>query len=451
MKRLLESLLGPGSRPPRWFSALAAAMLVLAGVFFWRAAVRHGDAVNLELTYNDQKVYMNMGAALKDSHYTYVIPRMRMPLYAVYTSLFYKTGTSVEDFYPIAKRANVLLSMLCVAALACGFRFWLGWGLAWAAALLSGFTWIVAKAAYVQPEVLLATLIGLSCGMLAELLRSPAWWKAVIAGMLVAGWHMTKASGPAILGIFFVAWTLKMLWPGPLSRKSLAVSAVILVGSFAAPIAPYCWQSVKIFGSPFYNTQSKYFVWCEDVDEKHAVQRMEVDVRPATAEEVARLPTAGKYLAAHSLGDMRKRIKKGYEGMMRNAVEQHAELFFALKLCACLLLLAIGLHPRKAWRLAKERAWEIAFVAGVIVAFALLFSWLQPIRVGPRMITSIHLVPLLFSLLWMREILRDETWKVGGMTLAADRVVVGLILLPTAAVLGWSVVQLQMPAHYFGG
>lgn len=451
MKRLLERLLGPGSRPPRWFVALCAVALAAAGVGFWKAAVRHGDEVNLEMTYNDQKVYMNMGAALKDTNYEFFIPRMRMPLYAVYTSLFYKTGTSVEDFYPIAKRANVLLSMLCVAALAWGFHFWLGWGLASAAALLSGFTWFVAKAGYVQPEVLLATLIGLSCAMLAELLRRPAWWKAVIAGLLLAGWHMTKASGPAILAIFFGVWTLKMIWPGETSRRALLIAAAVLVASFAAPIAPYSWRTAKIFGSPFYNTQSKYFIWCENVDEKHAVQRMEVDLRPATPEELERLPAAEKYLAKHSFSDIRKRIKKGCESMIRNAEEQHAELLFALKLCGSLLLLAIGLHPRKAWRLAKERVWEIALAGGVVIAFGLLFSWLQPIRVGPRMITSIHLVPLFFCLLWMREILRDETWKTAGMTLAAERTLAALVLLPAAVILGWSVMWLQMPVQYFGG
>lgn len=450
MKRVLESLLGPDAAMPRWFAVAAAMVLAFSAVVFFRAAASHAERQNLELTYNDQKVYMNIGAALWDME-GYYVPRMRMPLYGVYTGAFYRHGMTVEDFFPIAKRANIYLALVCVAAVAWGFHFWLGWGLAWPAALLTGAAWYWEKAGYVQPEALLATIIGLSCAMLAELLRRPAWWKGALAGLMLAAWHMTKASGPVILGIFLAVWSLKMIWPGQAARRSLLIALGVLIGSFVLPITPYCIKSWQVFGSPLYNTQSKFYVWCETMQDKHKVQRMDVDILPPTPEQLAELPSAEKFLAKHGFHDIRKRIKKGGYYIWLGAFDQHPELFFAVAVCLCLLLLAIGLHPRKAWALAKERWPEMLLALGVLAAFSLLFFWMQPIRVGPRMLTSIHLVPLFFSLLWMREIFKGETWRIAGMTLSAERAIAAFILLPLAAVIAWIVGTLQLPAVYFGG
>ena len=450
MKRVIESFFAPEARLPSWWKALIALLLIGLAVTFWMTASWHADRLNKNHYLNDQKVYMNMGASMKDTNYEFFIPRMRMPLYMAYVSLFYETGTTVENFFPVAKRANIGLCLLCVTALAIGFRFWLGWGLGAIAALLSGFTWFIEKAGYVQPEALLATLIGFSCAMLAELMRKPAWWKAVIAGVLLAGWHMTKASGPVILGIFFIAWSIKMIWPGEAQRKSLLIGAAVLLASFALPILPYLTATAEVFGSPFYNTQSKFFFWCSSVAEKHAVQDMDIDVRKPTAADLEMLPSAKKYFAKHSFKDVKKRIKKGCVTILRGAHTQHPELFFAMSLCATLLVGSVILWPRKAWALVKERPAEFALVAGVITAFVLLFAWMQPLHIGPRMITSIHLVPLFFSLLWMREIVRGEVWRVSGMTLSVEKVIIGCVLLPALLILGCSVLFIEMPAFYFG-
>jgi hypothetical protein len=450
MKRVIESFFAPEARLPSLWKVLTTLLLIGLAVCFWMTASWHGERLNRDHFRNDQKVYMNLGASMKDTDYEFFIPRMRMPLYMAYVSLFYETGTTVENFFPVAKRANIGLCLVCVTALAVGFRFWLGWGLGVVAALLSGFTWFIEKAGYVQPEALLATLIGFSCAMLAELMRKPVWWKAVIAGVLLAGWHMTKASGPVILGIFFIAWTIKMIWPGDARRKSLLVGAAVLLVSFTLPALPYLTATAEVFGSPFYNTQSKFFFWCSSVAEKHAVQDMDIDVRKPTAADLEALPSAKKYFENHGFKDVKKRIKKGFLTILRGAYNQHPELFIAVGLCALMLIGSAALWPRKAWALVKERPAEFALAAGVITAFNLLFAWMQPLHIGPRMISSIHLVPLFFSLLWMHEIVRGEVWHLGGMTLSVEKVIIGCVLLPAALILGCSVLFVEMPAFYFG-
>ena len=450
MKSLIESFLAPDGRLPRWWAPLVAVVLAAMGVWFWQGAIAHGDALNREVTYNDQKVYINMAAALKDSGYTFSVPRMRMPLYGIVQSLFYQTGTTLEQFVPIGRAVNTGLCLVCMAVIAAAFRPWLGRGLALMAALLTGFTFFVAKAGYVQPEVMLCTIIGVTGAVLMELLRRPVWWKGVLGGLLLCAWHMTKASGPAILAVFLVTWGLRMIWPGDASRKTLLACLGLLLAAFLLPMSTYVVNNIKTFGSPFYNTQSKYYMWCEDVHEKHAIQKMHISWRPATPEEVAALPTGKKYLAKHSLSDVRKRVDKGYEYMMENVWEVHTELMAALSLCACLLLLAIGLYPRKAWALVKAQWWELPFVAGVLLGFGLLYAWLQPIRVGPRMIASIHLVALFFTLKWLHQLLRDEVWRIKGMALGAERCVIAL-LVPVWLLLTWCVMAYGLKGMYYGG
>lgn len=450
MKSLIESFLAPDTRLPRWWLPLVLVVLAVMGVIFWKAACEHGDAINKDVYLNDQKVYINMAAALKDSNYEFFVPRMRMPLYGIIQSLYYETGTTLEEYFPIARRLNTALGLIFIGVIAVVLRIWLGWGLAVMLALLSGTTYYMAKAGYVQPEGMLVMIIGITCAMIADFLRKPVWWKGIVTGLLFCAWHMTKASGPAIFAAFFAAWTLKMIWPQGAERRQLLMGAALVPVFFVLPMTTYVVNNVKIFGSPFYNTQSKYYLWCEDVHEKHKIQKMPISAQPATPEELAELPTAKKYLAKHPLPELRNRLKKGYKYMMQNVWEQHTELMVAASLCFYLLLLVIGLYPRKAWELAKSRPVEIVFAAMVIFGFGLLYAWLQPIRVGPRMITSIHLVAMFFCLLWLREIVRGEVWRVRGMTLSVERVIVAL-LVPVWIFLTVLMLTVGMKGTYYGG
>jgi hypothetical protein len=450
MKSLIESFLAPEARLPRWWLPLVLVVLAVMGVIFWKAACEHGDTINKDVFQNDQKVYINMAAAFKDTGYNYFVPRMRMPLYGLMLSPFHRTGASLEECFPVARRLNTAFALLFIGIIAVVLRLWLGWGLATVLALLSGSTFYMAKAGYVQPEGMLVMIIGITCAMIAEFLRKPVWWKGIVIGLLLCAWHMTKASGPAILAAFFTAWSLKMIWPQGADRRRLLLGAALVPVFFVLPMTPYVLNNVKIFGSPFYNTQSKYFMWCESTEEKHQIQKMPISYQPATPEQLAGLPTAKKYLAKHPLSELKKRLKKGYKDMMRNVWEQHREMMMAASLCFSLLLLVICLYPRKAWEMARYRVVEIAFAVMVIFGFGLLYAWMQPLRVGPRMIASIHLAAMFFCLLWLREIVRGEVWRVRGMTLSVERVIVAL-LVPVWIFLTALLLSVGMKETYYGG
>ena len=450
MKRFLETIFGPAGVPPRWLFFVVAALVGLGVVGFWNIALKHGALHNVDPELNDQSVYFHIGQNLKSTHYEYMVPRMRMPLYGYYLSLFLDGNETDEQAFAISMRANIGLTIACALAMTLAFRIWLGWGYASAVGLLSAGTWLIERAAYVQPEVLLATLIGVTCAMLAETLRAPAWWKALVCGLLIATWHMTKASGPLILVLFFTAWSVKVILPGSTPRRVLMAVVPVVIAGFLLPISPYLMTSWRVFGSPFYNTQSKFFFWCESDAEKHALQDLDVHRRRPTPDELAYLPSASKFFAKHSLADVRNRLTKGFGGMMTRLRKQHPELIAAEKMAAVLLIGSVLVWRRRAWQLVRERPAELLFVCMVVGGFASLFAWMHHMKTGPRMIASIHLVPLFFCVAWMREIQRGATISVCGMTLSVERLIAGCIMLPVAFWLGWRVITCELLMFYMG-
>src|SRR5688500_15686896 len=104
----LRHLLAPGTKAPRWFTALVVLALAATGWWYVRAAVDHGfrvsERIDKALTaermamfngdkqamakagrpphaydLNDQRVYMNYAKGLRESHYEMFVTRMRMP------------------------------------------------------------------------------------------------------------------------------------------------------------------------------------------------------------------------------------------------------------------------------------------------------------------------------------------------------------------------------------
>ena len=105
-----------------------AAALLVAGLmaFYYAAASEHARVVNTSKARGDQSGY------LWDAQQVYwnwhgrtprvlVGERNRMPLYAAYLALFYSPDISDDDYFVIAKRWNIRLSLVLLAALAIVF------------------------------------------------------------------------------------------------------------------------------------------------------------------------------------------------------------------------------------------------------------------------------------------------------------------------------------------
>jgi hypothetical protein len=59
----------------------------------------------------------------------------------------------------------------------------------------------------------------------------------------------------------------------------------------------------------------------------------------------------------------------------------------------------------------------------LLTVCVVLFGWFTPLKVGPRLLNSISLIPLFFFMTGTRWLLRQDTITLGGAVLSSEKVV----------------------------
>ena len=458
MKAFIESVIGPDQPSPRWLRVLVGVSLMWLAVWYASAALVHGRMNNVIMEYNDQRVYMNYAKSFATPGFDGFIPRMRMPLYARVLSFAARPDMTFEQLFPVAQAFNIVLSLVCLLALFLFLRRWMGDWIGLCFCLVVAFQAFILRAGYVQPEVMLTTFITLACAQMVETLRRPAWWNALLAGVFLCAWFQTKASAQGALGIFLAVLGLKWIFAGKGRRWPYARAGVIVVLAYMLPMTSYLIKSWKTFGDPFYNVQSKYYMWCEPPipgkemqDEKHMLQKLGIDRSlDKLSADPSQLPSAGRYFKRHNFGDIKARETKGLKIMFRLAFLDYALFCFMLAIFAALAVWAISRRWRDAYRGGLDCKWEILFIVGLVTVFTMLFGWFTPLRVGPRLIESISLVPMFFCAAIAHHFLKNESETIAGIRVSMEKLfVLGFLIFWTVAS------SMQVPddlfAGYFGG
>ena len=435
LRSLAEVLVGADRPAPGWLRVLALAVLILLGAWYATTAVRHGRANNTIVEYNDQRVYLNYARSFAVFGFDFMTPRMRMPMYGAVLSLAARgqhVGGEYDEmaFFLRAQAFNVGLSLVCLVALFLVLRRWLGDGFALCLVLMIAFQLYLLRSAYVQPEILLTTVMTITIAQLIETLRNPRWWNAMFSGLLLCAWFLTKASAQGVLGIFGVILIIKWLTAGRGRRMALFTAGVIVIASYLMPMTPYLYTSWKIFHSPFYNAQSKYYMWGESEADKHYLQSLHIDTDlNGLPSDPSALPSAGKYFHEHSFKQIRERVFKGLEVMFKLAFNDYPLLYFMLAMWAGLVVWAACRRWPDSMVALWQRRWEAVFVIIFISVFTLLFGWFTPIHVGPRLIVSVT-IPALFVCVGLTAwLLRGEIETIGGLRVSLQKLVVVLFLL----------------------
>lgn len=458
MKAFIESILGHGQPVPRWLRVLTGAALLALALWYAGAALRHGRMNNLLMEYNDQRVYMNYAKSFATPGFNGFIPRMRMPLYARVLSLATHPHMTAEQFFPVAQAFNVVLSLACLLVLFLFLRRWMGDWLGICFCLVVAFQSYILRAAYVQPEIILATLITLACAQLVETLRRPVWWNAVLAGLLLCAWFQTKASAQLALYFFLAVLGMKWIFAGKGRRWPYARAGIIVVLAYILPMSSYLVTSWKVFGDPFYNVQGKYYIWCEPPvpgkemqDEKHMLQKLDIDESPKNLpSDQSQLPSAKRYFKNHTWEDIKARERKGLWSMFKFGFIDFPLLSFMLAVWAAIAVWAISRRWRDAARDTLQCYWEILFIVVLVTVFVLLFGWFTPLKVGSRLIESIALIPLFFCAAVAHHYLKDEYETIAGIKISMEK------LLVCGFLIFWAVATImQVPDElllgYYGG
>jgi hypothetical protein len=485
LRSILESVFGPDRPAPRWLRYVACALLAYGLFWFVSKALVHGQVNNAIANENDQLVYVHYAQTMADYRgrdatavkhdeklgvpepYT---PRMRMPLYPWLLSLMARPHMRSDDLFGLAQAFNIFLSAASLVVMYVLLRRWLGPWMGLCFVLVAAFQLYVQRAAYVQPELLLTTIVTVTWAWLVHTLRNPNWKNGLVAGVLLCCWFLTKASAQAALLLFLAVMGAKWLFAGRGKRMPYVITAVVTVVFYVLPMSPYLYTSWVHFHDPFYNAQSKYYLWCEPsgdkedrykrdkdgkfTDDKHVLQRLNLDMNlDNLPKDPSALPSRQSYMKHHEghlFEDVKNRILGGNHMMFKLAFNDFSSFYFMTAVFMGAAVWGAWLAWPQSFAALWEWKWEILYVVGLACAFMAVFGWFAKIQVGPRIIESVSLAITFFAAAAAHRFLKNQTATVGGMRVSLEKVFAVLFLLLWAGVTVYQTPK-DLLMGYFGG
>ena len=408
--------------------AAAIVLAVAAGVFYYAAATEHARVVNTSKARGDQSGY------LWDAQQVYwnwhgrapvlVGERNRMPLYAAYLALFYSPDMTDDEYFVVAKRWNIRLSLVLLAALAVIFTRQLSPLVAANLTAVVAFGSFVFKAGYVQSELLFYFLFFLTFLAFWQLLVYPErpfrLWLACAAGSLAALAHLTKAAllpfVVLFVGVYAVAALVRGARHGPRSIfRELAVPALVVV-TFLAVLSPYLVNSKRTFGHYFYNVNTTFYAWYDNWAQASVGTLRHGDGVGWPALPPEQIPSAGKYWRSHSVGQIAARIAGGFKDMAVRSYRTYAYLKYVV-LFVGLLAVVILSNTAVFAALARRNKPLVSFLALYGLSHLLLVAFYEPISgTGTTRFLIAHLTPFFYAAsryLTHPEVVRTTRWRIG--------------------------------------
>ena len=401
---------------PRWFKATLAVSLVgIAVALYLYGANIQSRLVNTDAAGNDQGDYMDMAENYARSHYTWMIPRNRMPLYPLMLTLIYRENMPEAEFFARSKEFSVLLSLVLLAALYPIFGRYLALHSAINLLLVVAFSVFVFRASYVQSELLFCSLSFAGFWLLSRILVGPAWKVGIAAGMVLGLAYLTKGSVlaglvlsvgcVALCGAATVCTAFKhraqelKAWR---SYRRLALSAMLCVIFFLAAISHYSINSKRVYGSFLYNVNTTYYMWYDSWDQAKEGTRAHGDRSGLPNMPPDEIPSLRKYLREHKPVQMLEREWQGLQTTIRRHTYKSYGYAKYVVLYALLALGLCGLTGRSTMATVRKHRYLLLFWVAWPLLYVALYSWYAPISAGRRFLLA-QFVPFMFTMAYVVE------------------------------------------------
>lgn len=403
--RVLQSTESIFSRPGRLHIVFGVVFLAL----YCYGAVAQSVRVNTDMNDTDQGSYMDYARELRQTGYTYLGDRNRMPVYPLLQSLFYSPQLTDQEFFEQGKNRNIVLSLFCLLALYLVFRKYVP-DLHLNLILISAFTVFIFRAGYFQTEVLFYLLFFCGFVLMIRMLIAPNWKLGVLTGIVLGIGHLTKASVLPGL-VLFLVWAavrlLLMLYRRLRDRsqqvdlgtgvlKSSLLSTVLVALLFVGTIYPYISTSKRVFGHYLYNVNSMFYFWYDSWPEAKQGTFAHGDSVgwPDMPEED--IPSLGKYLREHTLTQIVSRPLIGLgKTLLLHGTSSYGYWKYVV-IYSLSALVVVALNFRTSLKLADQYHFAVLFGLSFFVGYALLFGWYAPISYGRRFMLSLF-CPYMFT------------------------------------------------------
>ena len=468
-----SSSTGPTKRTGTLGWVLLAILFAGLLVAFYQLETRKADADNsgiredgqAAVLLHDQQPYLNVARKLVDENYEWVVPRHRMPGYSLLLIPLYDPETAYpldptgkddrrisEGFFERGKTFNILLALGVLVALFAVCRRAMP---TWEAFLVTwsfGFLLAVIRAPYVQPETVFYLTFFLSFALLIRQLEAPTWGNGVLAGIALAATFILKSAVIPLLALFFACVGLKLLvdlviaWrrPGSVPWKSFMGrigKTLVVPVVFMALLSPYLFTTWKLFGSPFWDVHSKYYMWMDTAEEKKKWRDLDIAKPGFTPPEGEEPPSFAKFAREHEVADFVERPQVGWDKLAWRLKADYRPLVRWLwEFCRWVVIVVLLLHWRETLAALRKHWAAGLMIVGFFTGYTLLYSWYAAIGVGPRLILGLAL-PLIGVAFFL-------VGKFGGVTRLPrlgiqfnDRRIALFVLSLACLYLGWQVVS----------
>jgi len=403
--------------------ALRVLLLVGLAVFYLRGATEHAQQINNFKARGDQSGYLGDAEAVYANWHGRTPPlligeRNRMPLYAGYLALFYSPSMSDDEYFIVAKRWNIYLSLVLLAMLAVILPRFMPPVPALNLLLITAFGFFIFKAGYAQSELLFYFLFFVAFILMLQVLIGRGgtrrlMWTAAGAGLFAALAHLTKAAMLPMMGIFLVACAMKgsgSLFPRSTGKRlpEPFLAALVVAVVFLTVLSPYLLTNKRVFGHYFYNVNTTFYMWYDDWPQASVGTILHGDGVGWPVMPADELPSGSRYWREHTVGQIAARVAAGFQDMAERSYKTFWYLDYVLAYLAFAVVIVV---KRRDAFLALVRAYPA--VAAFLVMYALTYlfgiAFYAPVSgTGTTRFLIAHLLPLLFtlSLLFTRVPLR---------------------------------------------
>jgi hypothetical protein len=181
---------------------------------------------------------------------------------------------------------------------------------------------------------------------------------------------------------------------------------------FLVSVFPYIQTAKRITGHYFYNVNSTFYVWYDTWAEAVAGTRAHGDRTGWPDMPAEDIPSMGKYLREHTVGQMVARVANGAAKVMTRVSNSYGYLDYVVVYAAGLVL-ACAVRWRRAWDGIRTNPFPPLFAVAYVSMYVLLYFWYAPIAYGDRLILALFL-PVLYAVSrGLHHLVSDERLHLG--------------------------------------
>ncbi|MGC4084540.1 MAG: hypothetical protein QM736_21100 [Vicinamibacterales bacterium] len=400
------------SRAGAPFLLRAARIVLFLGLawFYVTAAGAHATRMNVMKSRGDQTGYLvdakRVYANWHGQSPAYLIgERMRMPVYAGVLALAYSPTLTDDDFWLVARRVNIWLSLALLVVLGIVFARFLPPLVSTNLTVIVAFGYFVFKAGYSQPELLFYTLFFLTfltlCVLLEEHRPVACLALATLGGVLAGVTHLTKAVMPPFLGVYAAVF-LFAEWMARRERRETARTRLIALGMlgavFLVVVSPYIVTSKRLFGEYFFNHNTTYYIWFDTGAQARAIMLSHTNADGLVDLPADQLPSMSSYLRTRSAADIATRFTDGFTDMVVRSYTTFWYYPYALLFLGAAAA-AFWIDRSESIRIVRRHWALVVFLALYAVAFLLSTAFFSTISgTGTTRFLLAHVTPLFFAL-----------------------------------------------------